>query len=121
MCSGSDASAPGLGFRLGSASKPDHAPQQGRVERFTARGGVRMRNVFGRREPGPEDGQAGGEQAESALRTDAGHLRVRHQHDRGQRPKTLRVSNLQEAAADGPQVRGLDRLRDGQQPEALDA
>lgn len=80
-----------------------------------------MRHVPGGRELGPENGQARGEQAEGAVRADAGHLRVRHQHHRGQGPEALRVPHIQETAADGSEIRGLDRFRDGQQSETLDA
>lgn len=117
---GSDEGAPGLGARLGSATESDHAAQQGGAERLAAGGRVRGRNVPGRCQPGPEDGQARGEQAEGAVRTDAGHLRVRHQHDGGQGPEALRVPDLPEAATNRPQVRRFHRFRDGQQPETLD-
>lgn len=80
-----------------------------------------MRDVFGRGQSRPENGQARGEQTEGAVRTDAGDLRVRHQHDRGQGSETVRVSDLQETAEDGSEIRGLDRFRDGQQSETLDA
>lgn len=118
---GSHESAQGLGTGLGSPPKPDNAPQQRRAERLAAGRRLRVRHVLGGRQPGPENGQAGGKQAEGALRTDAGDLHFRHQHHGGQGPETLRVSHLQETAEDGPEVRGFDRFRDGQQPETLDA
>jgi len=74
-----------------------------------------VRHVLGGRQPRPEDGQTGGKQAKGAVRANASYLRVRHQYDRGQRSKTVRVSDLQKTAADRSQVRGFNRFRDGQQ------
>lgn len=102
-----------MGVGFGGASEPDNAPQQGGAERLTTGGRVRVRHVLGGRQPRPEDGQTGGKQAKGAVRANASHLRVRNQHDRGQRSKTVRVSDLQKTAADGSQVRGFNRFRDG--------
>jgi len=79
-----------------------------------------VRHVLGGRQPRPKDGQTGGKQAKGAVRANASHLRVCHQHDRRQRSKTVRVSDLQKTTADGSQVRGFNRFRDGQQSETLD-
>lgn len=111
---GSNESTSGLGVGFGGTSEPNNAPQQGGAERLTAGGRVRVWHVLGGCQSGSEDGKTGGEQAKGAVRADAGHLRVRHQHDRGQRSETVRVSDLQKAAADRSQVRGLNRFRDGQ-------
>jgi len=48
-----------------------------------------VRHVLGRRQPGPEDGQTGGEQAKGALRANASHLRVRYQHHCWQRSEVV--------------------------------
>lgn len=119
-CAGSDQGASGLGPGFGGAPEPDNATQQRGVGRFAAGRSLRLWDVPGGCQPGQENREAGGEQTQGALRTDAGHIRVRHQHDGGQGPETVRVSDLQETSEDGSQVRGIDRFRDGQQPETLD-
>lgn len=105
---GSNEGSSGLGVGFGGASEPNNTPQQGGAERLATGGRVRVRHVLGGRQPGPEDGQTGGEQAEGAVRANASHLRVCHQHHRGQRSEVVRVSDLQKTAEDGSQVRGLN-------------
>lgn len=117
---GGDACAQGVGAGLGGAAEPDHALLEGGVAGGAAGGRVRARSVPGGRQPRPQDVQADREQAQGVVRADARHLHLRHQHHRRQGPPPLRVPHLPQTLPHRPQVRRIRRLRDGQQPQALD-